>query len=82
MAITPVFLPEKSYGQRSLAAYSPWDRKEFDMFYTSVDGHWGHSSNLELNIPFSENFPDLWKQSDHAGLDFTALFLSPCWCLS
>ena len=25
---TPVFLPEKSHGQRSLVGYSPWDRKE------------------------------------------------------
>ena len=27
---TPVFLPRKSHGQRSLADYSPWDRKESD----------------------------------------------------
>ena len=25
---TPVFLPEESHGQRSLAGYSLWDRKE------------------------------------------------------
>ena len=25
---TPVFLPEKSRGQRSLVGYSPWGRKE------------------------------------------------------
>ena len=29
---TPVFLPgEESHGQRSLAGYSPWGRKESDM---------------------------------------------------
>ena len=28
---TPVFLPEKSHGQRSLAGYSPWDLKESDV---------------------------------------------------
>ena len=28
---TPIFLPGKSHGQRSLAGYSPWDRKEADM---------------------------------------------------
>ena len=28
---TPVFLPGKSCGQRSLAVYSPWGRKESDM---------------------------------------------------
>ena len=27
---TPVFLPGESYGQRSLADYSPWGRKESD----------------------------------------------------
>ena len=28
---TPVFLPGASHGQRSLAGYSPWGRKESDM---------------------------------------------------
>ena len=28
---TPVFLPGDSYGQRSLAGYSPWGCKELDM---------------------------------------------------
>ena len=28
---TPVFLPRKSRGQRSLAGYSPWGHKEWDM---------------------------------------------------
>ena len=28
---TPVFLPRKSQGQRNLAGYSPWGRKELDM---------------------------------------------------
>ena len=27
MATTPVFLPEKSHGQRSLVSYSPWGCK-------------------------------------------------------
>ena len=27
---TPVFLPGESHGQRSLAGYSPWGRKEWD----------------------------------------------------
>jgi len=27
MATTPVFLPGKSHGQKSLARYSPWDCK-------------------------------------------------------
>ena len=28
MATTPVFLPGKSHGQRSLVGYSPWDHKK------------------------------------------------------
>ena len=31
MATTPVFLPGESHGQRSLAGYSPLDRKESDI---------------------------------------------------
>ena len=30
MATTPVFLPEEYAGQRGLAGYSPWGRKELD----------------------------------------------------
>ena len=32
---TPVFLPGKSYGQRSLVDYSPWGREEWDRTETS-----------------------------------------------
>ena len=28
---TPVFLPEKSHGEKSLVGYSPWGHKELDM---------------------------------------------------
>ena len=31
MATIPVFLPGESHGQRRLAGYSPWGRKELDM---------------------------------------------------
>ena len=42
---TPVFLPGKSHGQKSLAGYSPWGRKEsdtteqlhFTLFYFSLN---------------------------------------------
>ena len=30
IATTPVFLPGKSHGQRSLVGYSPWHHKELD----------------------------------------------------
>ena len=40
---TPVFLPGKSHGLRSLVGYSPWGRKELDMteqlhFFTIITG--------------------------------------------
>ena len=31
METTPVFWPGESHGQRSLAGYSPWGRKDSDM---------------------------------------------------
>ena len=39
---TPVFLPEKSQGQRSLTGYSPWGRKESDT--TEQLSKYAHSS--------------------------------------
>ena len=38
---TPVFLPGKSHGQRSLVGYSPWGHKESDM--TEQLTHKGYS---------------------------------------
>ena len=32
---TPVFLPEKAHGQRSLAGYRPWGRQESDVSPTT-----------------------------------------------
>ena len=36
---TPVFLLGESYGQRSLAGYSPWDRKESDVTEVTEHAH-------------------------------------------
>ena len=36
---TPVFLPGKSHGQRSLVSYSPWGCKELDMTEVTKDTH-------------------------------------------
>ena len=38
---TPVFLPEKSHGQRGLASYSPWGHQEFN---THLSTHAGQTS--------------------------------------
>ena len=54
---TPVFLPGKSHGQRSLAGYGPWGQKESDTIehaYTMcIRLEWGsHQDELEgLNPP-------------------------------
>ena len=50
---TPVFLPGKPHGQRSLAGYSPWGRKESDM---TEQRHLMHclqaeEGDLEPNLP-------------------------------
>ena len=37
MQPTPVFLPGKSHGQRSLVGYSPWGHRELDV--TEVTEH-------------------------------------------
>ena len=41
MATHSVFLPGKSYGQRTLVSYSPWSHKESDMTeqFSHVDKH-------------------------------------------
>ena len=39
----PVFLPGESHGQRSLAGYSPWGRKELDMTEATIS-----SSDLDM----------------------------------
>ena len=48
---TPVFLPEKSHGQRSLAGHSPWSRKESDTIewlgpHTNTNGYNAHEQNF------------------------------------
>ena len=60
---TPVLLPGKSHGQRSLVGYSPWSRKESDMtsdftftfhFHALEKEMATHSSVLAWRIPWTE----------------------------
>ena len=37
---TPLFLPEESHGQRSLANYSPWGHKELDVMSDLIQYDW------------------------------------------
>ena len=48
---TPVFLPEKSHGQRSLVGYSPWGRKESD---TTEQLNNNKNSQLIMRDSFSQ----------------------------
>ena len=49
---TPVFLPGKSHGHRSLAGYSPWGHKELDMAEAM------HDTVLE-KLPSPRRDPDM-----------------------
>ena len=52
MATTPVFLPGKSHGQRNLAGYSPWVRRdttEHTHTHTHTHTQGVHSSRIEKN---------------------------------
>ena len=42
---TPVFLPGKSHGRRSMVGYSPWGHKELDTTATSLSLSWKMSSS-------------------------------------
>ena len=47
---TPVFLPGKYHGQRSLVGYRPWGRKELDM--TERLSVWLHNANGLQEAPY------------------------------
>ena len=59
---TPVFLPGKSHGQRSLEGYSPWGRKELD---TTERPHF-----LSFCFKYSEWFLFSWKTLRNTHLYF------------
>ena len=48
--LTPVFLPQETHGQRSLAGYGPWGRKESDMTEATEHIHGIFSTFLFLYI--------------------------------
>ena len=69
---SPVFLPGKSHGQRSLVGYSPWGRKESDMTecscthtYTNIHVHTHtHTHVLPRSKPKSyRQFKELCEDS-------------------
>ena len=48
MATTPVFLPGKFHGQRSLVSYSPWGHKELDLIEHTGSKTWPPESTPGL----------------------------------
>ena len=75
---TPVLLPGKSHGQRSLAGYSPWGCKELDRTehirthaHTHTHLSFGLNSSLKLKWPLSSFAPSVQFQ-----------VISSCSCLS
>ena len=62
---TPVFLPGKSHGQRSLVGYSPWGRKESDTIdhthtHTHTHIHTWQLRGLEMHVLGTEGKPSRW----------------------
>ena len=74
---TPVFLPGKFHGQRTLVGYSPWGHKESDttehiysflgFFFTDIFKPTFHLSTASISILFSGsndiNISSLWEIS-------------------
>ena len=65
---TPVLLPRKSHGQRSLVSYSPWAHKESDTTERLTDTH--------TSVPFA-----VISLGFHWGSFLTHIFPSLIWCL-
>ena len=54
METTPVVLPRKSHGQRSLVGYSPWDHKESDTTEHSTHTHRRPEQERNLETAWSK----------------------------
>ena len=65
---TPVFMPGKSHGPRSLVGYSPWDHKESDM---TERLHFIHSSRPLFPFEIPSSF---WMFLVVTALDFGISF--------
>ena len=72
MATTPIFLPKKSHGQRSLTGYNPWGRKESNTTEHSTANSMGHNYTTEVPDAMSRHKQ---KSSEHKSL--VCLLLCP-----
>ena len=67
---TPVLLPRKSHGQKSLAGYSPWDRKRVKHDLATKQQHCPSPCQGHHNLPFpltSARIPSYFPQLRTAG---------------
>ena len=55
MATHPVFLPGESHGQKSLAGYSPWGRKESDTTEQLTLSFFFHTTESPIS-PFPQTY--------------------------
>ena len=58
---TPVFLPGKPHGQRNLAGYSPWGRKEMDTTEQLSMHAWWDFQNLQYSCVIGVSCFRFWR---------------------
>ena len=81
---TPIFLPRISHGQRSLAGYSPWGRKESDtteqltLSLSKIDTD-SHQFFWDVNMHhlLRKAFPLVYRSVDYRQADI--IFDNPVW---
>ena len=67
MTTTPVFLPGKSHGQRSLAAYSPQGLRELDTTYPLNNNKKGRNRSFISSAEADLVVVTAWKLSRMTG---------------
>ena len=75
---TPVFLPGKSHGQRSLVGYSPWGRKELDTTETTEQARsvgWVVSGGAGFGQPFIFLAEILLRTPKYLSVEFSPVTL-------
>ena len=69
---TPVLLPGKSHGQKSLVGYSPWGRKELDMTEHTFFLLSGLYSSVQICHSVMSDSATPWTASCQASLSITS----------
>ena len=68
---TPVLLPGKSHGQRSIVGYSPWGHKELDMT------EWFHFLTFNINFVYILIYACTHTQTYYISIFVVVQLLSP-----